>query len=872
MAENLSNKHIYETYHGLIKTGDNLPLDGTLKTLSDGDGNDLPIAVSTDTTKFKEESTVDFTDVTIIGAAGMQGPQGSQGPQGPQGIQGFQGANGANGAQGSQGFQGSNGSNGAQGAQGPRGFQGFQGIAGVNGAQGSVGAQGVQGPRGFQGFQGANGANGAQGTQGFQGSNGIDGTQGPQGIQGAQGEAGPANLYVNESTEIITTRIGNIPVAINYINFSTDTNGIYSVANQSISMGFDAANNSQDSIYIGRYGTTGGSNSIVLGMYSYTNGDGDTIVGNGNAAAGGGYQPGTSHIIVGKYNTIPDGLIEASIIGTGIVATDSYTLHTKNLKADTIKVTGYGAVVDYNGYWIGQPIAGTPGPQGPAGPQGSIGAQGPQGFQGINGIDGAQGAQGFQGPGFDAVTNPLDNRVLTSDGTATGANAEANMTFDGTTLDITGNVVADKLGVDITVIPVLGVGEIGWNDVDGTLEFVMKGGNVTQQIGQELPILVKHADNTGLIEGKVVYTVGSDGTNMTVRYASNVDDLTSSTTFGVMTESASGGAKAFCTTFGLVRGLNTLSLTEGAPIWLGTNGDITTTKPVQPEHLVYIGVCVRSHATQGVIFVKIQNGYELNELHDVQPYNPLTLANNSLLVWNSTTKLWEAQTGITGPQGPQGIAGTQGPQGPAGGGGGSSIDSYTTIRGIQQNNASGVTNIFYKMNTVSTTFGTGSQAIANNVIGIFPVTLAPGQIIDEIAVEVTAATTPTGTVTLALYKSTTDANGNIIAGELEKDFGTIDPTTAAVKAITGIAHTLGSTVDSTYWCAILNTSGVSVTFRAASNSTTVANGTWMSFGSTFYRVGLMLDAGTTSLPADLTGTEGPNWTNEARWPLMGFRA
>ena len=41
-------------------------------------------------------------------------------------------------------------------------------------------------------------------------------------------------------------------------------------------------------------------------------------------------------------------------------------------------------------------------------------------------------------------------------------------------------------------------GRIVWNDTDGTLEFQMKGGNVTQQIGQELPVLVKHADNTGL--------------------------------------------------------------------------------------------------------------------------------------------------------------------------------------------------------------------------------------------------------------------------------------------------------------------------------------------------------------------------------------
>lgn len=40
------------TYPGLIKTGDNAPIDGTLKTLSDGNGNNLPMSVSTTAVNF----------------------------------------------------------------------------------------------------------------------------------------------------------------------------------------------------------------------------------------------------------------------------------------------------------------------------------------------------------------------------------------------------------------------------------------------------------------------------------------------------------------------------------------------------------------------------------------------------------------------------------------------------------------------------------------------------------------------------------------------------------------------------------------------------------------------------------------------------
>lgn len=200
--------------------------------------------------------------------------------------------------------------------------------------------------------------------------------------------------------------------------------------------------------------------------------------------------------------------------------------------------------------------------------------------------------------------------------------------------------LADKLQFD-TVSPAttLGVGEMRWNDTDGTLEFVLKGGNVTLQIGQEQVTLVKHADNTGLEEGKVVYVAGSDGGNKTVRYAQANSEEASTTTFGVMTEPASGGKKAFCATFGLVRNLNTAALTEGAVVWLSPSvaGGMTTTKPSAPDHMVQIGFCVRSHASKGAIFVSIKNGYELEELHNVKITNP---QDGQVLKYQASTGLW----------------------------------------------------------------------------------------------------------------------------------------------------------------------------------------------------------------------------------------
>jgi hypothetical protein len=189
----------------------------------------------------------------------------------------------------------------------------------------------------------------------------------------------------------------------------------------------------------------------------------------------------------------------------------------------------------------------------------------------------------------------------------------------------------------------VGVAKTIWNDTFGTLEFGLKGGNINYRLGQSSIVYVKSADNAGLTKGTVVYTAGSDGINKTVRLAQANAESTSSKTFGIIAETVTGGEKAFCTTFGNIEGINTSAFAEGATIYLSPTvaGGMTTTKPSAPNHMVVVGFCLRSHATQGVIFVKVQNGFELDEIHDVAIG---TLANNNLLAYESSTSLWKNKT------------------------------------------------------------------------------------------------------------------------------------------------------------------------------------------------------------------------------------
>jgi len=53
-------------------------------------------------------------------------------------------------------------------------------------------------------------------------------------------------------------------------------------------------------------------------------------------------------------------------------------------------------------------------------------------------------------------------------------------------------------------------------------------------------------------------------------------------------------------------------------------------KPQAPVHMVWLGVIQRVHATIGIINIKVQNGYEIEELHDVR-ITTASLADKQLL-------------------------------------------------------------------------------------------------------------------------------------------------------------------------------------------------------------------------------------------------
>jgi hypothetical protein len=346
-----------------------------------------------------------------------------------------------------EGPTGSQGTTGPQGQLGPQGDYGLNGDPGPQGDQGSTGPTGVQGPQGHTGFQGSTGQQGPQGEQGNTGSQGPGG--GGTGLQGETGPQGPGGVgefyYTNTS-----------PTGATYGSFwfHSETGYLYVYINDGSSDQWVAA-------VSGKKGETGAQGSGATGDSGVQGPVGPTGV-NGTTGAQGPLGGGT-------------GL-------QGFTGPQGFTGNQGPIGTGTTGSTG---------------SQGFTGPQGFTGSQGVTGPQGLTGPQGITGPIGTIRSESFStqqvtithsfgyypliqafdnsglkiydtdyevihlsvnafsasfsnfGGGLTSgtivvggstlnfsVDNASDNRVLTSNGTATGSNAESNLTFDGGTLTV----------------------------------------------------------------------------------------------------------------------------------------------------------------------------------------------------------------------------------------------------------------------------------------------------------------------------------------------------------------------------------------------------------------------------------------------------
>jgi hypothetical protein len=119
----------------------------------------------------------------------------------------------------------------------------------------------------------------------------------------------------------------------------------------------------------------------------------------------------------------------------------------------------------------------------------------------------------------------------------------------------------------------------------------------------------------------VVYINGGHGNRPTIQKSIASSEGGSSKTYGITASQINNNSAGDVVVFGELIDVNTdqFGAVEGSTLYLSpsVSGNLTTIKPTAPNHMVVVGKIVRNHVNQGIIEVSIQNGFELEELHNV---------------------------------------------------------------------------------------------------------------------------------------------------------------------------------------------------------------------------------------------------------------
>lgn len=198
--------------------------------------------------------------------------------------------------------------------------------------------------------------------------------------------------------------------------------------------------------------------------------------------------------------------------------------------------------------------------------------------------------------------------------------------------------------------PVLASGEPGFDITNNLLKIgdgITTWLNLFPTITSDIQVYVKNTTSSSLSKGQAVYINGALGDNPTIELSIATNESNSSKTLGLLKQNLAVNEFGYVVSEGFLEGIDTDQATAaGDTMWLSpaiSGGVIygTANRPTAPNHMVFLGYVLRKQQNNGKVYVKVQNGFELQELHNVAING---VSGGQFLQYNSGSGLWLASS------------------------------------------------------------------------------------------------------------------------------------------------------------------------------------------------------------------------------------
>jgi hypothetical protein len=180
---------------------------------------------------------------------------------------------------------------------------------------------------------------------------------------------------------------------------------------------------------------------------------------------------------------------------------------------------------------------------------------------------------------------------------------------------------------------------------DGTTTDIIIKPTTTVTSATRLITTVYNKSGATITKGSVIYIDGAHSSVLpSIALAKANAEETSAYTYGLVETDITNNSQGTVIQNGTITNLNlpTSSYTDGQTLYLSPTiaGGYTTTKPLAPYHYVAIGTIIRAHPNFGTIQVAVRNGFQLDEMSDVQI--AAVPIDSTILQFSRVDSLWHA--------------------------------------------------------------------------------------------------------------------------------------------------------------------------------------------------------------------------------------